>query len=342
MWEDFCKSINSILKEYLENNIILYGSTDGAEFLKWFFEKFLHKNIKCLLDRWETSQHASILHLMSLYYLYEENDVILNTMPSTKNLQDEFEDIGELWSNVKYSDSQVVNILDKLYSDSEFKVNTLNITFYDWLEYINGIDIISTVRRNQVKGVGAHGYYPTDFRIIYEAFVGSGLFSKEDKILDFGCGKGASLIALYSCGYRKLGGIEYTENIYDTLISNMEKLNINYSKLSVGNESECDCFNDASVCCMFGNAAALTKHLDEYNVFFFFNPFSYELSKIVFQNIIDSLVRLPRQVKICYSEPICHSFLLKSGHFRKIADFGFNDSIKGLTYFTNVYESIKG
>lgn len=340
MWEDFCKSINSILEEYLENNIILYGSTDGAEFLKWFLEKFHHKNIKCILDRWETSQHVSILHLMSLYYLHEEKDVIFNTMPSITNLQNEFEDIGEMWSDVKYSDRQVVNILDKLYSDSELKVANLNITFYDWLEYIKGIDIISTVRRNQVKGEGAHGYYPTDFRIIYEVFVDSGLFSKEDRILDFGCGKGASIIALYSCGYRELAGIEYTENIYDTLISNMEKLKIAYSKLSV--ENGIDCINNTSVGCILGDAVELTDYLDYYNVFFFFNPFSYELSKKVFQNIIDSLLRFPRRIKICYSEPICHAFLLESGYFRKVADFGYNDSIKGLTYITNVYESIKG
>lgn len=270
MWEDFCKSLNDIIEKYLEKNVILYGSNDGTEFIKWFIEKIHKKSIKCILDRWETSHHFTILHLMSLYYLYDEKDIIINTMPSGKELQDEFYNIGEMWGNVKYSDNQVVNIIDELYPKFDLNRGGLNISFYDWLEYKNGVDIISTVRRNQVKGTGAHGYYPTDFRIIYEVFIESGLFSKEDKILDFGCGKGASLIALYSLGYRKLAGIEYTENIYDTLILNMEKLGIDYSKISIENENSAENSNnkDVSVCCILGNALGLTNCLDQYNVFF--------------------------------------------------------------------------
>ena len=193
---------------------------------------------------------------------------------------------------------------------------------------------MDTCQRKDVKGIGSHGYYPTDFRLIYEVFVESGLFNKQDIILDCGCGKGASLIGLFECGYKKLGGIEYTDYIYNILVSNMYKMGIDC--VTVKHTDVSDIFNKGVVCYL-GDATLLSNELDLYNVFFFFNPFSYKLFEIMFENILQSMDRIKRKVKIFYAEPMCHNLIINSGKFKYINSFG--SKLGGISYNANVYIS---
>ncbi len=86
--------------------------------------------------------------------------------------------------------------------------------------------------RKNVNGRGAHGYYPTNFTMLYEAF--ALLPDKQNaKIFDFGCGKGANFIALREFGYSKIGGVEYTDKIYQILKKNLGVLGILYIENSI-------------------------------------------------------------------------------------------------------------
>lgn len=117
----------------------------------------------------------------------------------------------------------------------------------------------------------------------------------------------------------------------------MQALKIAYIKHEVSN-TIADKTMDDSIHCYLGDASNMEIQLDQYDDYFFFNPFSYQLSVTVFQHIIDSLKRRPRHVKIFYAEPICHRFLLESGYF--ILESTVGDSFGGITYTANVYKSI--
>jgi len=314
----------------------VYGS--GGEWIRWFYKQFYGIEVKYIIDRWKVDQYAHILHLMSLYYIYDDNDIIINTNPKSRGPKNEFNAIGEDWERVKYSDNQIIDLWDYIYEDNIDKyedIEKYTISIYDYLEVENGIDILETCKRKDVNGTGAHGYYPTDFRLIYEVFVESGLFNNQDVILDCGCGKGASLISLFECGYMKLGGIEYTDYIYNIFISNMHKMDINCITTE---DMDVSGVFDNGVVCYFGDATHLNIELDLYNVFFFFNPFSYKLFETMFKSILQSMDRKKREVKIFYAEPICHNLIINSGKFKFIDRFG--SKLGGISYNANVYINI--
>ena len=220
MWNRMYEELDNILRSTLDKNVIIYGKNGG--FVQWFYRYFYNKEIKCVIDRWHVGQYAHIQHLMSLYYMWEKEDVIINTTPKKSSPRYEFNDIGEDWSRVKYKDEQIIELYDYLYGDEE----GYSVSFYDYLEYKANVDLLTTIRRKDVTGELAHGYYPTDFRLMYEAFSDESCFDKNDKVLDIGCGKGASVICLWNLGYRNIDGVEYTKSIFNSLLNNLSKLQI--------------------------------------------------------------------------------------------------------------------
>ncbi len=337
-WNEFVKKLDSILNPTLDKQVILFGSSPSSEFLRWFYEVYYGKTIKCIVDRWASDNHDQVLHMMSLYYLYDDKDIIINTLPSKLGPELEFSNIGEDWSKTGYQKEQVIHLWDEFYDiQTMASENRPGISYYDYLESEKGIDLLTSIRRSEVKGKSAHGYYPTDFRLIYTAFELEQIFKKDKAILDIGCGKGAGMIALQECGFHRIGGVEYTEEIYNTLIQNIQRLDFDYQKLAVENASVEEPLR-AGIHCYLGDASSMLLQLDQFDYYFFFNPFSYELSVSVFRNIIESLKRKPRKVKVFYAEPIGHQFLLESGYFTLEKTLG--DKLGGITYYANIYESI--
>lgn len=292
MIKKFFELLDTSLKQTLYKNIILYGDNEGCGFIKYYYKKIYNKDVKAVIDRWKVDCNSQVIHLMGIYYMCGQKDIIVNTLPCDKGPLIEFENIGEKISNL-VNLPKVINLFDIIFENTNIEYN---ITFYDWMEYKYNIDIIGTIQRKNVNGIGSHGYYPSDFRIIYEIFSDDSLFDIDDKVFDFGCGKGANIITLSQMGYRCIGGVEYTQQIYNILVDNLKKLHI---------------LNNINV--YLEDATNLTNELDYYNVFILFNPFSYELTKKVIKNILESKKRKKRKIKIVYLEPICHMELVKAG-----------------------------
>lgn len=133
IYNEFCGVLDSCLKSTLDKNIIIYGC-QGGDFVSWFYKNYYGKEIKAMVDRWALSPISTILHLWSLYYIYDENDIIINT--TSKNIKNEFNDTGEDWERLKYQEKQIINLWDMIY-DSAVMENRLEpeITYFDWLEY---------------------------------------------------------------------------------------------------------------------------------------------------------------------------------------------------------------
>ena len=320
-WNTFKRELNDLLIPYLDKNIVLFGCNRSTYFIIDYLEKVYNKKVKAVIDLWERSPSSTILHLYSFFYIYDKDDVILNL--TDKNVIEEFENAGEDWENIRYSKEQIIDIIPLLYGD-----DYNDIDYYSWLEYKYNIDFLGNIRRKYLDGEDAHGYYPTDFKVLSQVF-DKEVIREEDAAFDFGCGKGAFMSMLIQFGFSKVGGVEYTKKVYDTLITNCGLLGL-------------DCFENQSHTSKDGvyvynmDAGCLGEVLDDYNWFCLFNPFGLIKTKEVINSIFQSMDRKPRKIHILYAEPMGDSILMDSGKFtRKEYKIDFYEG----TYWTYLYTS---
>ena len=127
-------------------------------------------------------------------------------------------------------------------------------------------------------------YEPTPYAVLQE-LSNSGYITKNDNLLDFGCGKGR--VGFYLAYANKINyiGIEYDERIYNSAISNKESSFIK-NRIS------------------FENINAIEYLVpNEINKIYFFNPFSVKILVKVMKNIRISLRNNPRKIQLFFYYP---------------------------------------
>ncbi len=191
-WEIFCNKIDAVLKKTLDKDIIIFGSNPGGEFIRWFYENFYHKQITAVIDRWKLDNHYQVLHLMSLYYMWSDKAVIINTLPNNLGPENEFGNIGEVWERTAWKDEQIISLYEEIFPNSRFDEGRY-ITFNDWMEEEYSLDILKLVHRAKLKGEGSFGYTPADIRMILEA---EDIFDKNEAVIDLGSGKGGGHVGI--------------------------------------------------------------------------------------------------------------------------------------------------
>jgi SAM-dependent methyltransferase len=127
-------------------------------------------------------------------------------------------------------------------------------------------------------------YEPTPYCVL-ERLSASGLFEKNDVVLDYGCGKGRVGFFLSYRTKAKTIGIEYDDRIYESALAN-QKSAVSRAKPDF----------------------VLTR-AEEYEVPFdvnrcyFFNPFSVEILRKVMARIIESYYEDPRELFLFFYYP---------------------------------------
>lgn len=129
-----------------------------------------------------------------------------------------------------------------------------------------------------------HPYEPTPYSVL-ERLASSGLISKDDVVLDYGCGKGRVGFFLSYRRSVKTIGVEYDDRIYQGALEN-QKTTISRIKPDF----------------------VLTR-AEEYEVprsvnrCYFFNPFSAEILHKVMARIMESWYENPREVYLFFYYP---------------------------------------
>ncbi|MEO1011531.1 MAG: class I SAM-dependent methyltransferase [Bacteroidota bacterium] len=167
---------------------------------------------------------------------------------------------------------------------------------------LKGVDFIGAVLPEEMGGgytTGDYVYYVSVKRWQVKRIMKILQINKgQDSILDYGCGKGKALYEFSKYGFRKIGGVELDKELVDIAKANMKKLGL--ANIEIYNENGID-----------------FKEIDDYNHFYFYDPFNAEIFSKVLENIIESMDKNPRKITLMYlNQRGHHEVMMNSKRFR--------------------------
>jgi SAM-dependent methyltransferase len=140
-------------------------------------------------------------------------------------------------------------------------------------------------------------------------------------IIDIGCGKGKALIEFSKYPFRKVAGLEYSEELLNICKKNLDILRI---------------FN-VELLCM--NAKDFIN-IDDVDIFYFYHPFPESVFRRVIDNMIDSIKRSNKTIYIMYKYPVYHELFTGSGYFTLIKKIEYKNKYFPHIDDVNIYKSI--
>jgi SAM-dependent methyltransferase len=168
---------------------------------------------------------------------------------------------------------------------------------------------INTTRINNLKNLSVKGklehaeiYQGASYYLLENIFTYLQSINTNYHILDFGCGKGRVLAVAAWYGFKKITGIEFSEELCTEARKNISPVQVKFPE---------KIFN-----VIHANAADYEIENDT-NVFFFFNPFDATVMLAVVKNILLSLKNHPREIYVVYVNPV-HKEIFMSAGFEQI------------------------
>ena len=164
--------------------------------------------------------------------------------------------------------------------------------YYEWSLGIRTADHVAA----HLIGVGPDGedYFPTDYQLFERAIRRITVHPWLDVFLDIGCGKGRLLIMAAKYPFRRVIGIDFSEELCRAARENVKSLR----------PAERD-----RVEVIQADATAFQVP-DEVTVIFMFNPFTGRVLQQSLERIRESLLRSPRVLWLYYLQPAHHENLL--------------------------------
>ncbi|MBF0299329.1 MAG: class I SAM-dependent methyltransferase [Oligoflexia bacterium] len=202
------------------------------------------------------------------------------------------------------------NILSSLFNQLSWKLTIIK-------EKIQGIDLTKTVSQEELNlNPAIHEKYANSGNK-HLCFVLKNLqITKEDQIVDYGSGKGGALLTMAKFPFKKIEGIEISEELHKIACKNIKRLNKN------------NVFSSNSDALNF-------NQLDDFNYFYFYNPFNEVLFLPVLKKINNTLFSKPRATTLIYNNPVCHNMIVKETPFKLIAKYPSFYNFKIFVYKNN-------
>jgi SAM-dependent methyltransferase len=150
-------------------------------------------------------------------------------------------------------------------------------------EYDKILNIKTSGRDDSLSDLTNFPYEATPY-LVLERLLEYNYISKKDLLIDFGCGKGRVDFFFSSNTKCKSIGIEFSKILYDRAIKNKESSNLNRVE--------------------FININAKDYQIpDDSTRFYFFNPFSIDVLKIVLKRINESYKKTKREILLFFYYP---------------------------------------
>ena len=181
-----------------------------------------------------------------------------------------------------------------------------NRTYFDvrediggsYLEYLEKTNIsldFSYVTKEDRPDLYSGEYFeskPFDHSSVDHVFEEISVLPCERSFLDIGCGKGQMLLMAFMNDMDKICGIEWNNEIADIAKQNVDILGIDADVMAVD--------------------ATEYEELDEYSIFFLYNPFGENSIKKLAKNLINSYRRKQRDMYLVYGNPFFHKAIMST------------------------------
>lgn len=151
-------------------------------------------------------------------------------------------------------------------------------------------------------------YEPTPYSLLAELFASYKL-TPEDRLVDFGCGKGRLNFFVHRLFGAETTGIEMDHGLYAEALENL----LRYEKKNPRAKGQ------ISFSCTFAEQYRIQPRD---NRFYFFNPFSVQIFIKVVQNVLKSIEKAPRVVELILFFPSADyiEFLESRTSFERVMD----------------------
>ncbi len=154
------------------------------------------------------------------------------------------------------------------------------------------------------EAAGAGSYRPTPIELLDTIFNGLGIDFSRFTFIDFGSGKGRTLLLASKRPFRKIIGVEFSRKLHEIAKGNI---------LRYKEKNRCACEDIESIL----SNATIFPIPSEPCVFYFFNPFQFDIMKAVVSNIESSLTAVPREAHLVYLKPECPEAVEKGTSFSR-------------------------
>ncbi|MCI8418498.1 MAG: hypothetical protein HFI33_13570 [Lachnospiraceae bacterium] len=315
--ELFREKLDEVMIKAIGKRVVLYGYDRTGQFLEWYADYY--HSIKMdyiIVNDWpiELPKNFPLFsdNIFDFNYKDVKDAVVWLTVPEDDNIQKRLQRNGYIKNETWFSFLEIIYENQYMISDNaktedvflKRKSGKRDIQFMEWLEHIYDCNYVEHIYSCHFEDKGAE-------RISYVISTQKEIFpildrchcnpQEKDAIFDFGCGKGGALISFLDYGFKRVGGVEYEKKIFEIMISNFKKLGIST--------------NGDMVSCIQGDAMNVTSELDNYNWFYYFEPFRKKTFVKTIENIVESLKRKPRKIHIININPSYYDVILESGFF---------------------------
>lgn len=312
----FRKQLDEIMIGAFGHRIILYGYGRTGRFLEWYADYY--HSIKpdfIITSDWTNAMPYSLPYfrdsLFEFNYADVKNAIVWLALPGDKEAKEKCEKFGYQYfdfAEVIYGEKLINQEIDSENIFTKRKTGIHDVQFMEYLECFYGCNLVTSVSKEHLTQ-GAHNYAISAQREIFPILDKCHMvLSEEDAIFDFGCGKGGAMLTFLDYGFTCVGGVEYSEQLYKEAVGNFKKLGLDSGKKE-------------RVELLHKDAAMVTYELDNYNWFYFFDPFERQIFEPVISNICDSYERKPRKLSIICINPRYHDVIERCGCFSMINQF---------------------
>ncbi|MFR5192232.1 MAG: class I SAM-dependent methyltransferase [Lachnospiraceae bacterium] len=309
--KNFREKLDKIMLKAYGHRIILYGYGRTGRFLEWYADYY--HSIKpdyIITSDWTNAMPYSLPYfrdsLLEFNYSDVKNAIVWLALPGDKEAIMKCKKYG-----YKYYDFADVIYGEKLVSEDEKnekdiflkkKTGIHDVQFMEYLECFYNCNLVTSISK-EFLSEGAHNYAISSqmeiFPILDKCHAN---LCDNDAIFDFGCGKGGAMLTFLDYGFKKVGGVEFSNQLYNEAYKNFENLDL----IKTSNIIVELIHNDAS---------QITKELDKYNWFYFFDPFERFVFEPTILNICESYKRNPRKINLICINPRYYDVIEKNDIF---------------------------
>lgn len=315
VFDEFREKLDAVMLKAFGHRVVLWGYGYTGRFLEWYAEYYHSIKVDfCIEDNWPLSMpYEFSLFRSSLFdfqYKDVENAIVWLALPEEAAISEKLKKKGYIkgktyfsFLDIVYGQNYISNIEEAENIFEQSKQGVRDVQFMEWLECYYDCNLVTSIPSAYFtnKNSGGHKYSIATQKEIFPILDKCHCMpSEQDAIFDFGCGKGGAIISFLDYGFRKAGGVEFEKNIYEVMIKNLKNLEIDMNQ---------------TVKCIYGDARSVKNELDDYNWFYYFDPFDRDIFAETIINIGCSLRRKPRKIHIININPSCNDVVINSNYF---------------------------